>query len=200
MKPIIITIGRQFGSGGHELGEKLAKRLGIPFYDRNLLGKAAVRCGMAEDMVESLDEVPTSSFLYSISVGAHGFGGEVPMPLGNRVFLAMSEAIREVASEGSCVIVGRCAEYVLAEREDVLSVFVYADKESRVQRVMEKRELKERDAAALMQRTDKKRAGYHDFYCDTKWGSPEGYDVMINSAATGIDAAVEMLATLAERA
>ncbi|MBQ4618027.1 MAG: cytidylate kinase-like family protein [Clostridia bacterium] len=199
MKSIIITIGRQFGSGGHELGEKLAKRLGIPFYDRNLLSKAAVRCGMTEDMVESLDEVPTSSFLYSIAVGAHGFGGEASLPLGNRVFLAMSEAIREVAGEGSCVIVGRCAEYVLAEREDVLSVFVYGDKDARVQRVMAKRGLKERDAAALMQRTDKKRAGYHDFYCESKWGSPEGYDVMINSTSTGIDAAVEMLATLAEK-
>lgn len=198
MKPIILTIGRQFGSGGHELGEKLAVRLGIPFYDRNLLTEAAKKSGMTEDMVASLDEKPTNSFLYSLSVGSLGFNGEVPMPLGNRVFLAMSEAIREVAASGSCVIVGRCAEYVLSDREDLVRVFVYADKEARVQRVMEKRALKERDAAALVQKTDKARASYHDFYCDERWGAAESYDLMINSAAIGIDAAVEMIAAFAE--
>ncbi len=198
MKPIIITIGRQFGSGGHELGEKLASRLGIPFYDRNLLTEAAKKSGMTEDMVASLDEKPTSSFLYSMSVGALGFNGEMPMPLGNRVFLAMSEAIREVASGGSCVIVGRCAEYVLSGQANVVRVFVYADKDARVRRVMEKRELKERDAAALLQKTDKSRASYHDFYCDEKWGEAASYDLMINSAVVGIDAAVEMIAAFAE--
>lgn len=198
MKPIIITIGRQFGSGGHELGEKLARRLGIPFYDRALLTKAAQNSGITEDMVESLDEKPTSSFLYSLSVGSYGFSGDVPMPLGNRVFLAMSEAIRDVATEGSCVIVGRCAEYVLQGREDLVRVFVYADKDARIKRIMEKRDLKERDAAVLMQKTDKKRASYHDFYCDEKWGAAASYDLMINSGVVGIDAAVDMIAAFAE--
>ncbi len=198
MKPIIITIGRQFGSGGHELGEKLARRLGIPFYDRALLTEAAKHSGMTEEMVESLDEKPTSSFLYSLAVGSYGLSGDAAMPLGNRVFLAMSEAIREAADRGSCVIVGRCAEYVLNGREDLVRVFVYGDKETRVRRVMDKCALKEREATVLLQKTDKKRASYHDFYCDEKWGVTASYDLMINSAAIGIDAAVEMIAAFAE--
>jgi len=198
MKPIIITIGRQFGSGGHELGEKLAKRLNIPFYDRALLTEAAARCGLTKDMIESLDEKPTSSFLYSLSMGSYGMGGDVQLPLGNQVFLAMSRTIKELAENGSCVIVGRCAEYVLQGREDLLRVFVHADKASRVARVMEKCNLNEKDAAVLMQRTDKKRASYHDFYSDDKWGVATSYDLTVNSGLLGIDDAVEMIAAYAE--
>lgn len=198
MKSIIITIGRQFGSGGHELGEKLAKRLGIPFYDRNLLNEAAQHCGITKEMIAALDEQPTNSFLYSMSMGHYGVGGDVHLPLENQVFLAMTKAIREIADGGSCVIVGRCAEHILAGRGDLLRVFVHADKASRVKRIMEKLELKERDATVLMQKTDKKRAGYHDFYCDDKWGVASSYDLTINSAALGIDAAVELIAAYAE--
>ncbi len=196
MKPIIITIGRQFGSGGHELGEKLAKRLGVPFYDRNLLAAAAERCGITKEMIAALDEQPTNSFLYSLSVGHYGIG-DVHLPLENQVFLAMTKTIREIAEQGSCVIVGRCAEHVLAEREDLLRVFVHADKASRVKRIMEKLDLKEREATVLMQKTDRKRAGYHDFYCDDKWGVASSYDLTVNSAALGIDAAVELIAAYA---
>lgn len=197
MKPIIITIGRQFGSGGHELGEKLAARLGIPFYDRNLLAAAAERSGITKEMIAALDEQPTNSFLYSLSTGHYGVG-DVHLPLENRVFIAMSKAIRDIAEEGSCVIVGRCAEHVLAGREDLLRVFVHADKPSRIKRIMEKLGLKEREATTLMQKTDKKRAGYHDFYCDDKWGVASSYDLTINSAALGIDGAVELIAAYAE--
>ena len=194
MKPVIITIGRQFGSGGHELGEKLAKRLNIPFYDRALLSAAAEKSGITRDMIETLDEQPTNSFLYALSSGTYGFGGDVHLPLNNQVFLAMTDAIREIAQAGSCVIVGRCAEYVLADNPALVRVFVHADKESRVRRIMEKRGLKERDAAVLMQRTDKKRASYHDFYCDDKWGVTTSYDLSVNSGLLGIDGAVDMIA------
>ena len=198
MKPVIITIDRQFGSGGHELGEKLANRLNIPFYDSALLSEAAQRCGITRDMIEQLDEQPTNSFLYSLAAGTYGFNGDMHLPLNNQVFLAMSQAIREIADKGSCVIVGRCAEYVLAEREDLIRVFVHGDKDNRVARVMEKCNLKEREATALMQKTDKKRASYHNFYSDNKRGSTASYDLMINSAAFGIDAAVDMLASYIE--
>ncbi len=198
MKPVIITIGRQFGSGGHELGEKLAARLGIPFYDRALLSAAAEKSGLTRDMIESLDEQPTNSFLYSLSVGSYGFSGDVHLPLNNQVFLAMTNAIREIAAKGSCVIVGRCAEYVLAGNKDLVRVFVHADKDSRVKRIMEKRGLKERDAAVLMQKTDKKRASYHDFYCDEKWGVTDSYDLSVNTGLLGIEAAVDMIAHYVE--
>lgn len=198
MKPVIITIGRQFGSGGHELGEKLAKRLSIPFYDRALLSAAAEHSGLTRDMIESLDEQPTNSFLYSLSVGSYGFSGDVHLPLNNQVFLAMTKAIRDIAEQGSCVIVGRCAEYVLQDNDALVRVFVHADKESRVKRIMEKRGLKERDAQVLMQKTDKKRASYHDFYCDEKWGVTTSYDLSVNSGLLGIDAAVDMIAHYVE--
>lgn len=198
MKPVIITIGRQFGSGGHELGQKLAARLNIPFYDRALLSAAAEHSGLTRDMIESLDEQPTNSFLYSLSVGSFGFSGDVPMPLNNQVFLAMTKAIRDIAAEGSCVIVGRCAEYVLQDNENLVRVFVHADKASRVRRIMEKRGLNEKDAQALMNKTDKKRASYHDFYCDEKWGVSTSYDLSVNSALLGIDAAVDMIAHYVE--
>jgi len=198
MKPVIITIGRQFGSGGHELGEKLAARLGIPFYDRALLSAAAEHTGLTKDMIESLDEQPTNSFLYSLSVGSFGFNSTVPLPLNNQVFLAMTKAIRDIAEKGSCVIVGRCAEYVLAENEALLRVFVHADKDSRVKRITEKRGLKEKDAQVLMAKTDKKRAAYHDFYCDDKWGATDSYDLTVNTAVFGIDGAVELIAHYVE--
>ena len=198
MKPVIITIGRQFGSGGHELGEKLAKRLSIPFYDRALLSAAAEHTGLTRDMIENLDEQPTNSFLYSLSVGSFGFSGDTPLPLNNQVFMAMTNAIREIAAKGSCVIVGRCAEYVLADNDALVRVFVHADKDSRIRRIMEKLNLNERDAKALMTKTDKKRASYHDFYCDNKWGATDSYDLSINSASLGIDNAVEMIAHFVE--
>ena len=198
MKPVIITIGRQYGSGGHELGEKLAKRLGIPFYDRALLSAAAEHTGLTRDMIESLDEQPTNSFLYSLSVGTFGFSGDLPLPLNNQVFLAMTQAIREIAQQGSCVIVGRCAEYVLSDNEALLRVFVHADKESRVKRIMDKCGVDEREARARMSKIDKKRASYHDFYCDEKWGATTSYDLSVNSAVLGIDGAVDMIAQYVE--
>ena len=198
MKPVIITIGRQFGSGGHELGEKLAKRLGIPFYDRALLSAAAEHTGLTRDMIENLDEQPTNSFLYSLSVGSFGFNGDMPLPLNNQVFLAMTKAIRGIADQGSCVIVGRCAEYVLKDNDALVRVFVHADKESRINRIMEKLSLTEKDATVLMNKTDKKRASYHDFYCDDKWGVTSSYDLSVNSALLGIDGAVDMIAHYVE--
>ena len=198
MNPVIITIGRQFGSGGHELGEKLAKRLGIPFYDRALLSAAAEHTGLTRDMIESLDEQPTNSFLYSLSVGSFGFNGDMPLPLNNQVFLAMTKAIRGIADQGSCVIVGRCAEYVLKDNDALVRVFVHADKESRINRIMEKLSLTEKDETVLMNKTDKKRASYHDFYCDDKWGVTSSYDLSVNSALLGIDGAVDMIAHYVE--
>ena len=198
MKPVIITIGRQFGSGGHELGEKLAKRLGIPFYDRQLLSEAAERSGLTKEMIESLDEKPTSSFLYSLAMGGGYGAANMQLPLGNQVFLAMSEVIRDVAAKGSCVIVGRCAEYVLADNPDLIRIFVHADKQAKIDRICRVKNLKEKDAAVLMQRTDKKRASYHDFYAEEKWGVAASYDLTVNSATFGIDGAVEMLAAFVE--
>lgn len=197
MKPIIITIGRQFGSGGREVGEKLAARLGIPFYDRELLAQAAQSSGLTKEMMERYDEQPTNSFLYSLSVGAYQFQGDVPLPLSNQVFLAMTEAIKAAAQRGSCVIVGRCAEYVLSDRDDLLRVFVRADLPHRIARIMDLQNLSEKEAASLIQKTDKKRASYHNFYSDEKWGASGSYDLILNTGVIQTDEAAAMLAQYA---
>ena len=198
MQPIIITIGRQFGSGGHEIGKLVAEKLGIPFYDRELLAEAAQRSGMTKDMLESFDEQPTNSFLYSLSMGTYSFGGEWHLPLNNQVFLAMTEAIRGVAAKGSCVIVGRCAEYVLSDNPDVVRVFIHADFDARVKRIMETRSLSEKEASSLIQKTDKRRANYHNFYSDSKWGAIGSYDLLFNSTLLGVDMVAELLTHYAQ--
>ncbi len=198
MKSVVITIGRQFGSGGHELGRKLAERLHIPFYDRELLSEAAARSDLTKEMIESLDEQPTSSFLYSLTSGTYGFNSEATLPLGNRAFLAMTETIRDIASRGSCVIVGRCAEYILAEHPDLIRVFVRGEKDARIARITAHLNVTEKEAAAMMAKTDKKRASYHDFYSDDRWGAAASYDIIVNSSKIGIDNAVDMIAQYVE--
>lgn len=199
-KGTIITIGRQCGSGGHEIGKKLAAKLGIAHYDKELLKLAAERSGLSAECVAMYDEAPTNSLLYSLSLGNYGMGIEkYEMPLHRRVFLAQFEVIQELADKGeSCVIVGRCADYALAQREQVINVFIQADIRQRIQRMVALHEdLNEKRAADQIVKTDRRRAGYHNFYADTKWGMGESYDLVVDSLSLGIDNTVELLATYA---
>ena len=138
----IVTIGRQFGSGGHEIGEKLAKSYGIPCYDKELLARAAKESGFCEEMIKNHDERPTNSFLYNLVMDTYSMGystgAYVDMPIGQRVFLAQFDTIKEVAKEGACVIVGRCADYALSEQAECINIFIYADLDVRIKRIMEK--------------------------------------------------------------
>jgi len=197
----IITIGRQCGSGGREIGQKLAQKLGVPFYDRELLRLAARQSGLAPENFELYDEVPTSSLLYSLSLGNHGVMlGQYDMPIHQKVFLAQFEAIQALADKGeSCVIIGRCADYALREREQVVKVFLKADPKARVRRLVEQySDLTEKKAADQMVKTDKRRAAYYNFYSDSRWGSAEGYDLVVDSLRTGIDKTVELIAAYAD--
>ncbi len=197
----IITIGRQCGSGGHEIGKKLAAKLGVPFYDRELLRIAAEQSGIAPENFEMYDEVPTNSFLYSLSLGNYNMAvGQYDIPIHQKVFLAQFDTIKKLADKGeSCVIIGRCADYALSQREQVVNVFLRADVKQRVQRMLEQYEdLNEKRAADQVVKTDKRRANYHNFYADTKWGSPDSYDLVVDSLKTGIDNTVELLAAYAE--
>ncbi|MBQ5840942.1 MAG: cytidylate kinase-like family protein [Clostridia bacterium] len=196
----IITIGRQCGSGGHEIGRKLAERLGIPCYDKELLHLAAEHCGLTKEDMELYDEAPTNSLLYSLSLGNHSMGmamGHFELPPHQRVFLAQFNAIQKLADEGeSCVIVGRCADYALAEREQVIHVFLRSDIRGRVQRMITLHDdLNEKKAADQIVKTDRKRANYHNYYADTKWGSSESYDLVLDSLQLGIDKTVDLLAS-----
>lgn len=197
----IITIGRQCGSGGHEIGLKLAEKLGIPYYDKELLRLAAEKSGIAPENFELYDEVPTSSLLYSLSLGNYGFTTHhMDMPIHQKIFLAQFETIQELADKGeSCVILGRCADYALARREQVVTVFVRADPKARVQRLVSQySDLNEKKAADQMVKTDRRRANYHNFYAETRWGSSDSYDLVVDSLKLGIDNTVSLIAAYAD--
>ena len=197
----IITIGRQCGSGGHEIGLKLAEKLGVPYYDKELLRLAAKNSGIAPENFELYDEVPTSSLLYSLSLGNYGIAAhQYDIPIHQKIFLAQFETIQALADKGeSCVILGRCADYALARREQVVTVFVRADPKARVQRLMAQySDLNEKKAADQMVKTDKRRANYHNFYAETRWGSSDSYDLVVDSLTLGIDNTVELIAAYAE--
>ncbi len=196
----IITIGRQCGSGGREIGKKLAEKLGVPFYDKELLRLAAEHSGIAPENFDAYDEVPTNSLLYYLSVGNYGMDGlQYEMPIHQKVFLAQFEALQKLADKGeSCVILGRCADYALAKRKQVVNVFLRANPAERAKRMMAAHDLPEKKAADLMIKTDKRRANYHNFYANTRWGSADSYDLIIDSLKTGIDETVELIAAYAD--
>ncbi|MDD4699941.1 MAG: cytidylate kinase-like family protein [Oscillospiraceae bacterium] len=191
----IITIGRQFGSGGWEVGNRLSMALGIPFYDKEIIDLAAQESGISKDLFEDFEEKPTNSLLYSLSLSAYPFSpaGVAPqIPISDRIFFAQADIIKDKANQGPCVIVGRCADYILRERNDVLNVFIYGDMNLRVRRIMERENLSEDKALEKIKKYDKRRASYHNYYADNKWGDMASYDVCINSNI-GIVNVVEML-------
>ena len=194
----IYTIGRQFCSGGKRVAEELAKRLGIQVYDKELLQKAAKESGFCEEIFENHDERPTNSFLYSLvmdtySAGSYTSAPFLDMPLNHKVFLAQFDTIKKIAKEGSCVIVGRCADYALSEEPHCINAFIYAGKDYRIKRVSHDLGITESKAKDLINRTDKQRASYYNFYTNKKWGDARSYDLSLNIEKIGIDGCVDML-------
>ena len=193
----IITIGRQFGSGGHEIGEKLAQFWGIKCYDKELLARAAKESGYCEEMFRNHDERPTNSFLYNLVMDTYSFGYNsstfVDMPISHKVFLAQFDAIKKLAKEEPCIIVGRCADYALAEFKNCVHIFIHGDLETRIQRVSEKFELTPDKAKEMIIKKDKQRAIYYNYYSSKKWASVESYHLSIDSSLLGIDGTVELI-------
>ena len=199
----IITIGRQAGSGGKEIGEKLAEQLGIKCYDKELLERAAKESGLCEELFENHDEKPTKSFLYSLVMDtySYGFTGTTfqEMPINHKLFLAQYDAIKKIADEGPCVMVGRCADYALEENENCLSIFIHAKMEDRVARVSRIRDMTPAKTKDMLQKTDKQRASYYNYYTNKKWGDANSYDLCINSSILGIDGTVELIKQAIEK-
>ncbi len=193
----IITIGRQFGSGGREIGEKLAQKLNIPFYDKELLSRAAKESGFCEEMLETHDERPTNSFLYNLVMDTYSFGYNsssfVDMPISHKVFLAQFDTIKKIANEGPCVIVGRCADYALADYTNCVNIFIHADEEHKVKRIMQKYELSEAKAKDMISKKDKQRQSYYNYYSSKKWGRSDTYDLSVNSGKLGIAGTVNLI-------
>ena len=201
----IITIGRQFGSGGREIGEKLAEHFNIKCYDKELLARAAKDSGMCEEVFEHHDEKPNGSFLYNLVMDTYSFGYNTAstyfdMPVSHRVFLSQFDAIKNLADEGPCVIVGRCADYALQERNDVLNIFIYGSLEDRIKRVMERFEdISTQDKARdMIHKKDKQRKSYYDYYSSKKWGHVDTYDLSVDSSILGIEGTVKLLVQFVE--
>ena len=196
MNNFIISIGRQLGSGGKEIAEKLGERLNIKVYDKTLLEVAARESGLDTTVFETADEQEHTSF-FSGLFSIHGSMSDY-MPTGSciendKLFEIQSETIRGIAERESCIIVGRCAEYVLRDHPAMLSIFITADHQDRVNRIM-RSEMLERDAAiAFIEKNDKKRRSYHDYYATTQWGEASSYDLCVNSSRLGIDGTVEFI-------
>lgn len=193
----VITIGREFGSGGREIGIALAERLGIKCYDKELLALAAKDSGMSEDLFINHDEKPTNSFLYSLVMDTYSMGystsSYIDMPLNQKVFMAQYESIKNLAQNESCIIVGRCADYALKDMPNCYTIFIKADIDAKVKRITRIYNIPEDKARDMIVKTNKKRANYYNFYSNKRWGDSRGYDLCIDSSELGIDGTVELI-------
>jgi cytidylate kinase len=194
----IYTIGREFGSGGKVIGEKLAEKLGIKLYDKELLQQAAKDSGFCQEIFENHDEKPTNSFLYSLvmdtySAGSYSSAPFLDMPLNHKIFLAQFDSIKKIAQQESCVIVGRCADYALAGEEDCLNIFVHANLEDRIKWVSKRMNITESKAKDQIQKNDKQRASYYNYYTSKKWGDSRGYDLTLNTSKLTTDQCVDLI-------
>ena len=201
MSNLIISIGRQFGSGGREIGQKLAEMLGIKFLDKEIIKLASKDSGIREEMFESADEKPVNSFLYSIVT--HGFPTYAShlnvnnMLTNDKIFNIQAETIKKIADEMPAVIIGRCADDILRDNEKLIKIFIYENIEARAKRVSEKYTVSEKEAYEMIRRMDKSRSSYYEFFANKKWGDVNNYDLCIDSSI-GIDKAVELIKNFVE--
>lgn len=195
----IITISREYGSGGRQVGLTVAKKLGMEFYDKELIDAAAKEIGFPTEMIADREQRLTNSLLYNFAMGTL-YGIAYPrepkvseLPLTEQIYQAQKKAIEEAAKRGSCIFVGRCADYILKSRPDVLRVFIYADRDIRKRRAIEEYGEIEEYIDEFMYQTDKRRRIHYENYTNQKWGSRENYDLMLNSGNLGLDKCVELL-------
>lgn len=198
----IITIGRQFGSGGREIGHIVADKLGIKLYDKEMLDRAAKESGICQELFETHDEKPTNSLLYSLVMDTYSLGysagSYTDMPINHKIFLAQYDAIKNIADEGPCILVGRCADYALEGYPNVLRIFIHADLDARIRRIARIYDLTDAKAKELIQKTNKKRSSYYNYYTNKRWGDAESYDACLNSSLLGLDGTAEAILKLVE--
>ncbi len=195
----IITVGRQFGSAGREIAEKVAEHYGIKCYDKDLIARVAQESGFCQEMVQQHDERPTNSFLYNLVMDTYSFGYNassfVDMPISQKVFLAQFDTIKKVAAEGPCVIVGRCADYALSDFHNVMNIFIHADEDFKIKQIMHRFSdiTTEQKARDMMVKKDKQRQSYYNYYSSKKWGRADSYDLSVNTALLGVDGTINLL-------
>ena len=197
MKKCIVTIARQYGSGGREVGQKLAELMGCKFYDKDLITLAAQKSGLSTDALNHVDEKAANSLLYTLALGSSAYNhgvDHVNMPINDKLFVVQSEIIKELAAGNeSAVIVGRCADYVLSGYENVVKIFVCADFDKRMETVSERHALTPAQAKDLIVKTDKRRANYYSYYTGEKWGRADKYDLVVNTDKIGAEGAAKLI-------
>lgn len=196
-KRIVITIGRQLGSGGREIGKQIAAQFQIPFFDKELIVLAAKESGLCTEFFEKADEKATDSFSYAFTMGFPFLGSVSPYQdfLSNdTLFQIQSDTIRSLASQGSCVMVGRCADYILREDSACLNLFIHSSIENRVKRIAKSHNLSDDNASEYIAKTDKKRETFYNYYSNKEWGVASTYHLSIDSGLLGIDKTVDMIA------
>ena len=197
-----VTIARQYGSGGREIGVKLAELLGVKSYDKELITMAAKKSGISIDELNTADEKATNSLLYTLALGSSNYNhssARFNMPINDKLFVVQSELIREIADKEDCVIIGRCGDYVLRDKKNLLSIFIYADQDSRIKRIAERNGITEEEAEDLIAKTDKRRINYYNFYTGRKWGKFDHYSASINSTVLGTDGTAQFIADMVTR-
>lgn len=191
-KNLVITIGREYGSGGHDIAELLARRLNLPFYDKELISIAAKESGLSEAAFENAEKVATNTFGFALSAGS--VGREYGISMNDRMFLIQSSIIRTIADRESAIIVGRCSNSVLKDYTPTINVFISASLEHRIKAAMEREHLLESDAKRFVQKMDKYRATYYNFYAsDSRWGDRRSYDLCIDRTGLDVDSTVDIL-------
>ena len=196
---IIVTIARQYGSGGHEVGEILAKEHNLVFHDKSLIELAAQKSGIDMELLKKADEDVTPSFLYSIAVGNYSMYplainmSPYEMPINDKLFNLQADIIREEADKAPSVFVGRCADYILNNYKKVIKVYIYADINERAKRIARIENVSESDARVLIYKNDKRRANYYNYYTSLKWGKSDNYNLMIDTGAVGVEGAAKII-------
>lgn len=198
MEHKVITISRQYGSGGRIIAKKLSEELNIAFYDNELINLAAEKTGLSTECFKDAEQVSTGNLLFSLT-SLTPMMDNYGLPLNEKIFLVQSQVIKEVAEKSSCVIVGRCADYVLSDFPNCINIFIYAEIEDRVKRAVEEYGLESKHAEAAVLKTDKKRAGYYNYFAGKKWGKTQNYDLCINSSKMDIDDVVTVLKNYIEK-
>lgn len=202
---LIICISREYGSGGREIGKRLAERLHIPCYDKEIIARTARDHGISEATIEAVDEQPARWSTMGFPMGIRNpykadYEDALYYVMNDKVFHMQAETIRCLASEGSCVLIGRAAEEVLKDDPDMVSVFIHADKADRVKRIMALEDIDAQKADLMIRKMDKKRANYNNYYSDKKWGVCTAYDFSISTSRFGMDGTVDIILNLLEKA
>jgi len=201
MKNLVVAISRQFGSGGRLVGKKLAEEMGINYYDKVLLALSSEKSGLSPDFIDRLEEQASSSFLFNLSTSAQAtpnFFYRYDVPVNDKAFFAQAAVIKELADKESCVIVGRCSDYILRQNKNCLKVFIYANREMRLQRLINEYGMNMNEAKDKLTKMDKGRANYYKHYTGEEWGDVQSFDMSINTDTAGIDGAVKVIRTMAE--